>query len=133
MKEIVFNKKSWHYWLATFGDDIRVDPHGDDICHYIRSVLVGLFLFLIVLAAGSMVVGVVAYSIGNLFGWLFLGYALEQITFFVFSMFGTLGLVAFLMVFKESMDEKFRDSQPGFARSVYRKFKDKTCFYIKFE
>ena len=133
MKEVVFNKKSWHYWLATFSDDMRVNPHGDDICHYIRSVLVGTFWLLLMTFVCAFVGGAVLYSIGNLFSWLFLGYELASVTVAVLSIFGGLGSAIVLMASKELVQEKMRDSEPGFVRSVYRKFKDKTCFYIKFK
>ena len=47
MKEITFNKKSWHYRLVR-----RVfvtEELGDDICEYIRKVTISLMLLLLVI------------------------------------------------------------------------------------
>ena len=133
MKELVFNKKSWHYWLATFGDDTRVNPHGDDICNYIRSVFIGTYWLLIMTWVCAFISSAVLYSIGNLFSWMFLGYELAKVTVGVFTILGGFTLMILFMAYNELLQEKIRDTEPGFVRASYRKFKDKTCFYIKFE
>lgn len=133
MKEVVFKQKSWHYWLATFGDDFRVNPHGDDICNYIRSVFIGTFWLLVMTFAGAFLGGAVLFSIGNLFSWMFLGYELHNLTLGVFGILIGFTIMLLFMASKEVLQEKLRDSEPGFVRSAYSKFKDKTCFYIKFK
>ena len=133
MKEIVLEQKSWHYWLATFGDKYRVNWHGDDICHYIRSVMVGTFWLMFVVIVGSFLGGVFLFSIGNLFSWLFLGYELHQVTFGALGFVGGLFLLFGFFATKEFVTEKIRDTEPGFVRAAYSKFKDKTCFYVKFK
>lgn len=133
MKEIVLEQKSWHYWLATFGNKYRVNWHGDDICHYIRSVMVGTFLFLLMVIVGSFLGGVFLFSVANLFSWLFLGYELHKASIGFLSIFGGVFLALGLAVTHEAVKEKMNENEPGFVRAAYRKFKDKTCFYIKFK
>ena len=91
MKTYTLKKDSWHYWLASFGDELRMYSVYD-ICSYIRAMIVGSFqlLFVTVVVLFVTVVvcligGAILYSIGNLFSWLFLGYQLSQLTIAIFT------------------------------------------------
>lgn len=67
MKTVVFDKKSWHYWLATEYGNFY--PYGSrkDRCHYIRRVLVGFLKVLTLLSLAALA--------GSTFGaFLYTGY-----------------------------------------------------------
>lgn len=69
MKSLNFNKKSWHYYLATnfgnyiapysYDDDATLYGDKGDICTYIRYVFKGL--------CGAFFLGFLIFALGNLF------------------------------------------------------------------
>jgi hypothetical protein len=133
MKTFQLKKDSWHYKLANFGVDhaaYRV-YESSDICSYIRYVMYGLFWFLVVSTIVLALGGFALYSIGNLIGWLFLGYILESgtIGFFIiigaFSLF--IGTTAAVMITKDRMQHE----EPGFVRLAYRSWKNKFCAKVE--
>ena len=132
MKTYMLKKDSWHYWLASFGDDLRM--YGVyDICGYIRAMLVGLFQLLFVTAVVCLIGGAILYSIGNLFSWLFLGYQLSQLTIMVSALLvGLIGAAVIISAIEASRNT-VRKTEPGFVRLAYRRFKEKTCSLVEFE
>lgn len=134
MKPFKLKKDSWHFWLATFGDKNRVDHrYGDDICHYIRSVLVGAFWATFALVAASLFTAWVGFSFGNLIGWLFFGYVLDLATVFFFMFAAFIGALVGWAAFMDWRREHCADREPGFVTLAYRKFKTKTCAMVEFE
>ena len=132
MKTYTLKKDSWHYWLASFGDDLRM--YGVyDICGYIRAMLVGTFQLLFVTAVISAIAGVILYSIGNIFSWLFLGYQLSQLTIMVSALLAGLIGAAVIISFIEASKNRVQSTEPGFVRLAYRRFKEKTCSLVEFE
>ena len=132
MKTYKLKKDSWHYWLASFGDDWRMH-NVDDICSYIRAMIVGLFQLLFVAVVISAIGGAILYSIGNLFSWLFLGYQLSQLTIMVFALLvGIIGTAIVISVIEASKNT-VKTTEPGFVRLAYRRFKQKTCSLVEFE
>ena len=132
MKTYKLKKDSWHYWLASFGDDLRM--YGVyDICSYIRAMLVGLFQLLFVAVVISAIGGAILYSIGNVFSWLFLGYQLSQLTIMVSALLAGLIGAAIIIGVVEASKNRVQTTEPGFARLAYRKFKEKTCSLVEFE
>lgn len=132
MKTYTLKKDSWHYWLASFGDDLRMYSVYD-ICSYIRAMLVGSFQLLFVVTVVSGLSGAVLFSIGNLFSWLFLGYELSQLTIMVSALLAGLIGAAIIIAFIEASKNKVRTTEPGFVRLAYRRFKEKTCSLVEFE
>lgn len=128
MKTFELKKKSWHYWLANFGD-LRVGTN-TDICSYIRCVIWGAFWLLVAAGAGAFLSGCVLFAIGNLFSWLFLGYELSNMTVGVFTVLSALFLTGLAFVSREAIAEKMSKSEPGFVRLAYRSWKDKFCARI---
>ena len=139
MKTYTLKKDSWHYWLASFGDELRMYSVYD-ICSYIRAMLVGSFqlLFVTVVVLFVTVVvcligGAILYSIGNLFSWLFLGYQLSQLTLMFFALLAGLIGAGIIIAFIEASKNRVKTTEPGFVRLAYRRFKEKTCSLVEFE
>ena len=144
MMEFELNAKSWHFWLANFAHK-RVSVYGSDICSYIRAVLMGLFWLTIYGTAAIFFVygtGVTLYD-----GYYFFAEGIKVSLFAeVMIMLWTviLGLM-FTLLFTFCMVEHAipavqracssvsKTDNPSFIRLAYRKFKDKTCFQIKFK
>ena len=127
MKTFEFKLKSWHFWLANFGET-RV--YGTtDICSYIRNVLKGLLLFIIFLLTIGGLGGLLCFVVGNIIGWLFMDYQLHDASLFVGGL--TLGFIVLIgsLVAKEEIQSK----EPGVVRLAYRSWKDKFCARIEFK
>ena len=132
MKTFKLSKNSWHYWLASFGDDLRMYSVYD-ICSYIRAMLVGLFQLLFVTAVICLIGGAILYSIGNAFSWLFLGYKLSELTIAISALFAGLIGAAVIISAIEASKNTVKKTEPGFVRLAYRRFKEKTCSLVEFE
>lgn len=132
MKTFKLSKDSWHYWLASFGDDLRL-YNVTDICAYIRAMIVGLFQLIFVTAIICMLGGSALFSIGNLFGWLFLGYKLYEITVIFTTIFIAVITVLIAAVVVAFTKERTGNTEPGFVRLAYRRVKEKTCSLVEFE
>lgn len=151
MKEFTLNKKSWHYWLANFGTTRMGSyerKYGTDICHYIRSVIKGLFLFTIAMAICSALALWVGNAIYEIALYLIKGAELGEPTkfFIVFGGATVITLTILLTVYgavtgtqtlmrkqRERRWEQGNPDEPGFLTLAYHKFKEKSCFKIKFE
>ena len=132
MKTYTLKKDSWHYWLASFGDELRMYSVYD-ICSYIRAMLVGSFQLLFVAVVVCLIGGAVLFSIGNLFSWLFLGYQLSQLTLMFFALLAGLIGAGIIIAFIEASKNRVKTTEPGFVRLAYRRFKEKTCSLVEFE
>ena len=132
MKTYTLKKDSWHYWLASFGDDLRM-YHVNDICAYIRAMIFGLFHLIFVTAIICLLGGGMLFSIGNLFGWLFLGYKLYEITVIFTTVFVAVITVLIIAVIVAFTKERTNNTEPGFVRLAYRRVKEKTCSLVEFE
>ena len=136
--------RSWHFWLANFGSK-RISLSGTDICSYTRAVFKGLFWFtLAVSAVVFMVVGSANmfyefYQIWGTDGTLSLfGEVISFIWLFCIVAISFVGTLCFTLEHAvPAMIRTYRKiprtDEPTFVSSVYRKFKDKTCFKIKFK
>lgn len=151
MKEFTLNANAWHFRLANYGqtriDDYDVE-YGMDICTYVRAVLRGLLsvLFTVVITVG--LTAWVGYSIYDIYQ-IIAGGPKEvspgtAIFVAVIAAIIIAGTMAVLGVTVREATYRYRDysrdkqttckeNQPGFIKLAYRKFKDKTCFKIKFE
>lgn len=132
MKTFKLSKNSWHYWLASFGDDLRMYSVYD-ICSYVRAMLVGSFQLLFVTAVICLIGGAILYSIGNAFSWLFLGYKLSELTIAISALFAGLIGAAVIISAIEASKNTVKKTEPGFVRLAYRRFKEKTCSLVEFE
>ena len=150
--EFELDTKSWHFWLANFGTRrVREWRDDNDLCSYVRAVFWGTFWFTI---AASVSIFVVALT-GNMFYELYMFYAygvaisvFGEIAYLIYiSIIGIFSLfvLAWFIVEKAipaarktymkvcyGTYEK-RHGPPSFLTLTYRKFKEKTCFKIKFK
>lgn len=132
MKPFELSSNSWHYKIANFGEQ-RTGWEEDDICHYIRSFIFGGFWALVVLFFALGAGSAYLFSIGNVLGWMFLGYLLEPFSVLVLgATLMIVGGVAIAVWWIERQHNK-KEEEPGVVGLAYRRFKDKTCVRIKFK
>lgn len=128
MKTIELKRKSWHHWLANFGDKRIYET--TNICEYTRCVLIGTFLFLLSVVVSSLSTGAVLFTIGNIFGWLFLGYEFHNVSVIVTSTFTCIVLMFFIIVGRAKLIHQV-DKEPSFVRLAYRSWKEKYCARVE--
>lgn len=144
MMEFELNAKSWHFWLANFSHK-RVSVYGTDICSYIRAVLLGLFWLTVYGTAAIFFVygtGVTLYD-----GYYFFaeGIKVSLLAEVMIMLWSIVFILMFTLLFTYGVVEHAipavqracrtvaTPDKPSFLRLAYRKFKDKTCFQIKFK
>lgn len=148
MKELVYNKSSWHYRLASMVG-YRPDRDWDtgerdlgDICSYWRCVVGGatviaLVLFITTLAMW-MVVNLVFGIVFSIIYGMWLTTMIGEITLFfllvgLFTVFVFKGIPALWDLYQEYRHNHPRPKkEPGFISESYRSWKQKTCVKIKF-
>lgn len=136
MKDVVLNK-SWHLWLANFGDK-RIDPAwGTDICQYTRAVLVGSFWACFAASFIGLFALWTGYTMYDIYQAIFNGSEMIPPTIVYIGILGILATMVVVAIIKEWWDTRpTKDAPPkppSFAKVVYRKVKDKTCFRIRFQ
>lgn len=145
MLTFTLKKDSWHYWVANFAER-RVRPEYDegcDICSYTCAFFGGLFWLTLVTTLTTMLSIWALVSLVDLGNWVIFGGYLPPyaqvfgIVVIVVPMFlGLIAFIAFLRHKAEEQREKYINAPrppPGFVKLAYRKFKDKTCFKLKFQ
>jgi hypothetical protein len=142
--EFELNAKSWHFWLANFAHK-RVSTYGSDICSYTRAVLLGLFWFILFGTAGVLFVagtGVTLYEGYQFFAEGIKVSLVSELMIMVwailftlmFTLLFTVGVVEYVIpAAQRAARSVSKTEKPSFLRLAYRKFKDKTCFQIKFK
>ncbi len=150
MKQFTLNADSWHFRLANYGRK-RVSNyevrHGTDFCTYMRAVVQGAFKALLTYTLFAVVLVWVGYGVYDL---AMLAMDTERdifpSTIFLFMVLATFLLLlcvalvggSFNYVRERIQQRRWKSGNtgrvtPGFLTLAYRKFKDKTCFKIKFE
>ena len=144
MTPIEFNRKSWHYKVARWGQLRTNYADETDLCTYTRAFLWGLFLMAFVFAIlGGLVISELAFF------WQ-VGYWALHGTALAFHGFGGLGaliniavsLIALAVMliaavaytvewFQMRRIRKNSSVQPGFISLAYRGWKNKFCVPIK--
>ena len=133
MKALKFSKNSWHYWLATFGDDYR---KLGDICSYTRAVIKGSMLFSLVVL---LVIGATVIH-ANLFAWI--SSMIVYQTMFAPEILAGMGVGLYLLIFVLLLIGAINylwnqyceclDNQPdNFVAHAYHSFKDKFCVKVE--
>jgi hypothetical protein len=144
MMEFELNTNSWHFWLANFAHK-RVSTYGSDICSYTRAVLLGLFW--LVIYGSATIFFVVGTGVALYDGYQFfmegikvslLAEVMIMLWGIVFCLMATLlftyGIVEHAIpAVQRACSSVATPNKPSFLRLAYRKFKDKTCFQIKFK
>ena len=137
MKAHTLSSKSWHFWLANFGDRRVWDDDQVDICSYTRYVIKG---FLLMLLAGLGILCLIFFTLtivgGTLLWYYELIVALEWVVPNPAAFVGTLLLLIVAFGYtREYLQRKKKNrepSPPGFVSLVSTKVKSKTCFMINF-
>ena len=134
------NKKSWHYRLATAYGPMSTYRDELDICRYIRSVLIGSLIACIVASGlGSAIASISVFVMHVL---MLDGNIEDPIAvaglFLVIILVTILSVVAATEV-KEYVERNYvfkkkeaTLKKPGLLKMAYRRFKEKTCFYVEF-
>lgn len=141
MKEFNLKWNSWHRWIANFGGD-RVG-HETDICRYTRAFLTGLFWLFVVGCLGLAVLSFFGIVLLNIWDMIFNDGTILPPTAIFLGVAGALGFLAAFVTAKEVYEQRQWDREvadlaagivrePGFLTLAYRKFKDRTCFKIRF-
>lgn len=125
MEPLVFNRNSWHFWLANFGDT-RVYGR-TDICSYIRSVTIGLCLVTLIAFLGAGFAAWVILSAIDIYNTLMYGVVLTEsakaLLLFLTSM---IALIGFILLMAGAF--VLNDRNPNnFVSAAYTKFKTRTC------
>jgi len=154
MKTETVNVNSWHYRLATtYGPQSKYElEYGDaNLCSYIRSVIVGLLITLLITIVGIMasfafILVPVIYIAASI---LEIGVHLPFDEYLVFILL-ELVIISIIGVFwffesnthrkvfygiqkvtQASGVAKVIPETPSFMKLAYRKFKEKTCYRLK--
>lgn len=144
MKSVKFNRKSWHYRLATaYANYKEVDSWGNinhgklNICAYSQAVFGGFLLVCLIIIAG----GLVAAMFADFFTWLLvmynIGEFIEPTTLAIGVIVITtllIGVVFCLWLSEiKPIGKVIKKIDNSFIGSAYEAFKDKVCFQIKFK
>lgn len=142
MKEVTFNRNSWHGQLAYFYGSLESWDSETDICTYIRSCISGVIKILLFGALGTLTI---LWPIGDFLAWLAAGIAstftapgMGTTVFFAV----TIGIptAVCLMWAIEKFQEwayqrrnrKSEAKKPdGFLANAYDSIKGKYCFKVK--
>lgn len=140
---VLLKSRSWHFWVANFGHK-RISTYGTDVCEYIRAFIRG-FLWLTTCAAAALLFGAGTLN-GIVEGYMYFMYDIKvsvgtelvamiwvALGILFFTLVTTFGVVEYGIPAVKSAYSKIPGSdKPTFIGTVYRKFKDKTCFRIQF-
>lgn len=151
MMEFELDTKSWHFKLANFGTRrIREWRDDNDFCSYVRAVFWGFFWLTLAVTGATLLIGLtgnMVYELIVTFGtdlplgdfakFMLLTYiAITGIALMLFTTFLLCEKVipAAGSAYRHVMYGRRKpDTPPSFFTLAYRKFKEKTCFKIKFK
>jgi hypothetical protein len=138
-------KSSWHYKLASFiDDDIGSRHRVVSICEYIRKVIFGGVAMLVVgllLLAIAVAVGGVIFMLFQVFGALF-GYFqwTSDLFAFAFAVSVVAAIPLSIYLFRKAKrsieaasEHLAKEDNQSFSASVYKRYKQKVCFTVKFD
>jgi hypothetical protein len=154
MKTETVNVNSWHYRLATtYGPQSKYElKYGDaNLCAYIRSVIVGLLITLLIIIGG--VLGSFAFALIPIIyvaaSFIELGFhvPIDEYLVAIIVEFVILSAIGIFWFFESKTHRKvFYGIQkvtqatgvskvipetPSFVKLAYRKFKEKTCYRLQ--
>lgn len=149
--EFELKTNSWHFWLANFGwRRVREWRDDNDFCSYTRAFLKGLLLFIVVYGLALIGVGLTINMLYELYEFFINGIELSvfaEIAYVCYiSSFGIFSIMLIAWFIAEKAiptgvqayqkvmyGKRKQERPPTFLALLYRKFKDKTCFKIKFK
>jgi hypothetical protein len=137
-------RKSWHYFLANFGNERVYSGQKTDFCTYFWYVVFGLF-HLIGLVLGIIIFTLlVASSFYDYYNWLMYDVKMHDVSIavvlFTFGLFVTIAILYCVSKYcdwkdnlKNADDYEVVVKEPGFFTLAYRKWKEKTCILVEIE
>lgn len=146
MSALTFNKRSWHFWLATkvasYSPATSDEEYGGDsadVCTYSRAVAIGLLVLSIVVLSGTFFAYVIIHTILG----IYFSVMLEQWFFSEWGDAGVIllgcGLVTYGVYTIVKVWVKFNErpatrsaTHDGFIRNAYKSWKEKFCVPVKF-
>lgn len=151
MMEFELNANSWHFYLANYGARrIREWRDDNDFCSYMRAVIKGLMLFTIVYGLALFAIGLTLNMLYEFYGFFINDVQLSvwaECTYMIYGIAFAMCAILFFMWFTAekaipaiaqtwrnvAYGKRKEERPPTFLGLAYRKFKDKTCFKIKFK
>lgn len=147
MKEVTFNRNSWHGQLAYFYGSLESWDSETDICTYIRSCVSGVIKILLFMALGTLTI---LWPTGDFLAWLVVGIAGTftapgvGTTVFLAVMIGIPTAVCLIWAIEKFQERAYqwrnRKSEAskseakkpdGFLANAYDSIKGKYCFKVK--
>ena len=143
MKPFVFNKDSWHYWLATELTSFGKFKTETNICEYTRAVLKGAFWAAVGLAVA---LGLIYWVVITIVWWVVVlqhGFFHEPLPIVLSSIVGIFGVSALIgtgvpWLWKKARRKLYDSRQAkrekvktdNFITEAYRSWKEKTCVRV---
>lgn len=145
MKPFVFNKDSWHYWLATECGGFTTRRDESNICEYTRKVIKGVMNFSLMAA---IVLGLVYWITITVVWWVVIlqhGFFEAQGPIVLTAVLGILSVALLLMegipwayrkmkraVYNARHSSGYREpvKVDNFLTQAYRSWKEKTCVKV---
>ena len=143
MEPVIYNRKSWHYRLATVYGRCE-EWNCNDICSYTTACISGLMTILAIIVFGSVILGI---PFADFIGWAAAVFNAGKLITMdsPAAAFASLMLTGILIVVllgvgfrckKLAESGKIRHLsrlvKPAFINDAYYSWKEKTCFQIKF-
>jgi amino acid transporter len=141
MKEFTFGSKSWHLYLANYGRD-RYDrfEKGEetDLCTYTRRVLVGMFWLSVVAIMVTIAATVTTVGLYDIVMYLFTDAQMNPCGIIISVLILATTILLTIFGIKQYLDKREKPLIPripedSFVGLTYQRFKNKTCFKIKFQ
>lgn len=131
-------KNSWHYRLAKLAnDDHHFYSDETSICAYIRKVVVGIGLVGFLAFLLITLVWYLGFAVWGTIGYIF-GFA--EFNFAAISLLCVLGFFGIVLLcakaseyWKDKSEELLHEENVSLPASVYKSYKEKICFKVKFD
>lgn len=142
---VKFSRDSWHYKLANFGSDRVAYWLETDICSYSRKVFAGFITFVMITFLCCVLLGIIALAVYEHYMWFTDQGSFGPAAFLVDGTIILIGGIALIEVFKHKIrrysNQRYWDKLTGvkktkpdnFLVTLYKKFKDKTCYKVTFD
>lgn len=135
MKTLIFNKNSWHYWLAReWANFSPYDEEEQNICAYTKYVLAGLgkILFISALMVAAFVIPAINL-IYCIVIWEFNVIAIATIAMIIFIASSITVSICVGYIRDGKFYIAYKKKPDGFIKLAYKSWKDKFCCKIEFE
>jgi hypothetical protein len=138
MKELNFNKKSWHFFLANMNGS-QQHKQSTDLCSYTRNALIGAFIAVLC----TIIFAFSAYIVVNMLFALVFSIAYSAVIMTEAAFVGWMAAFCILMYLllisvieaasnrrMNRVERNFKSKPDGFIVNAYKGFKDKFCVKV---